>query len=344
MSCTTRITVLGAGNGGLAFAGYLAMQGAQVTLYNRTPAGLAAVRDKLQVRLTGKLQGLGDLHGATDDLATAVRDRQLLVVTMPATAHAPVLEALRGHLRPGQTVLLNPGGVGGWLCHHNDEAFAKGAMLAETSNLLYGCRKTADDAVEVTGIKNRVYLYGLPAALAVDMARWFPQFTASSSPLETGLNTTNVSVHCPILATHLDAIVAGQMQYFYRDGVDEASAELTERVEAERADLCRTAGVRMITMADLYHEAQGATLLELLRNRLAPSSIEAPRDLRHRFFAEDIPYGLIPMIDTANMLGIDVPAMQSMLDAFQGVRDWRAGARRIEAHHVQGMCPRTPLT
>lgn len=330
--------MLGAGNGGLAFAGYLATQGVQVALYNRSNRALAGLRQDPGIRLAGQLQGTGVLHKVTDDLGAAVQGCQVLLVTMPATAHEPLLQALAPLVQPQQTVLLNPGGMGGWLCHRDHAAFASGASLSETSNLLYACRKTDERTVDVSGVKNRVFLYGLPELYAADLATWFPQFAVSQSPLETGLNTTNVSVHCPILATHLDTIVAGRMQYFYRDGVDEASADLTTKVEAERADLCRAAGVRMISMADLYHEAQGDTLYELLRNRLAPSSIEAPRDLRHRFFAEDIPFGLIPMIDLAKLTGVAVPAMQSMLDAFLRVHDWYVGARRIRAQHLQGVC------
>ena len=151
------------------------------------------------------------------------------------------------------------------------------------------------------------------------------------------MNTTNVPVHCPILATHLSAIVDGRMRYFYADGLDEQASELTERVEDERASLCRAYGVHMITLRDLYHEAEGATLHDLLRNRLGASRIAAPDSLAHRFFSEDIPFGLVPMIDLAELAGVPVPGLRGMLAVFQEVRDWLVGARRIRADHLRSL-------
>lgn len=334
----SRVAVLGAGNGGLAFAGYLASRGVSVHLYNRTSPAIAALGKSPQITLTNRLCCSGIPERVTTDLGAAVEGCDLILVTVPASAHESLLTALESHLRDGQTVLLNPGGVGGWLVHQGRGAFAA-ATLAETSNLLYGCRRTVRATVDISGVKNRIFLYGLPEDLRAEVEAWFPQFVASASPLETGLNTTNVVVHCPVLATHLDAIVAGELRYFYADGMDEKAADLTERFEVERAALCRAYGVRVITLRELYHEAEGETLYDLLRNRLGDSLIAAPDSLAHRFFAEDIPFGLVPMIDLAELAGVEAPVMREALARFQGVGDWFAGARRIRAEHLNALAP-----
>ena len=44
MSDRTRYTVVGAGNGGKTMAAHLALLGHEVTLYNRTPGHVAAIR------------------------------------------------------------------------------------------------------------------------------------------------------------------------------------------------------------------------------------------------------------------------------------------------------------
>ena len=48
-----RVAVLGAGNGGLAFAGYLASRGVSVHLYNRTSPAIARLGKPPQITLTG---------------------------------------------------------------------------------------------------------------------------------------------------------------------------------------------------------------------------------------------------------------------------------------------------
>ena len=337
MNHVKRVAVLGAGNGGLAFAGYLSSRGVAVSLYNRTPSAIDELRADPRITLTNRECCTGSLSLVTDDVATAVSECQLILVTVPAYAHESALTALEPHLSSGQVVLLNPGGVGGWLVLRERYVATSGGVLCETSNLLYGCRKTDARTVDVSGVKNRIFLYGLPEKMRTDVFGWFPQFAASSSPLETGLNTTNVPVHCPILATHLHAIVAGRLRYLYADGLDVRAADLTERVEAERSEICRAFGVRMITLADLYHEVAGDTLYELLRSRLGSSRIRAPDSLDHRFFSEDIRFGLVPMIDLAGHAGIGVPAMREMLAEFQRVADWLTGARRIREHHLKGL-------
>ena len=73
--------VLGAGNGGLAFAGYLASRGLSVSLYNRTASVLDELRRRPEIRLHGQLSARGRPDLVTGELAEAVRGRQVVLVT-----------------------------------------------------------------------------------------------------------------------------------------------------------------------------------------------------------------------------------------------------------------------
>lgn len=335
----TSVCILGAGNGGLAFAGYLASLDVDVSLYNRSNARLSALRACPQITLQGVVSCSASPGLVTSDLAEAIEGRRLLWVTIPASGHALLIKQLQPLVKPDQVVILNPGGVGGCLVHRSGSAADRIPTLAETSNLLFACRLADSRTVDISGVKESIFLHGIPDDLRPVIGSWFPQFVDSASPLETALNATNVPVHCPILATHLDDILAGRLRRFYADGIDAQSSELTERAEAEREALCRTFGVRMITLRDLYHEVSGDTLHELLRNRLGNSQIPAPDSQQHRYFCEDIPFGLVPLIDLAQLAGVPVPAMDEMMMAFQRIRDWRGMGRRIEERHLQAAHP-----
>ena len=208
--------------------------------------------------------------------------------------------------------------------------------LAETSNLLYGCRKSSDGSVDITGIKNQVFVYGLPPSEQADLKELSPAFVTSPSPVETALNVHNVPLHCPITATNLGAILAGRMERFYGDGLGAEAVATIEAVEEERQALCRAYGVRCSTLFELFHEVQARSLADLLRQRLGSSAIPPPDRLDHRYYVEDIRFGLIPMIDLADIAGVRVPCLRGALERLLPAADWLDGARRIGADHVTG--------
>jgi len=51
MTTFNRYTVIGAGNGGKAMAAHLALRGFQVTLYNRTPLKVEAIKEMGGIKL-----------------------------------------------------------------------------------------------------------------------------------------------------------------------------------------------------------------------------------------------------------------------------------------------------
>ncbi len=70
MEPTPRYTVIGAGHGGKAMAAHLALMGFQTTLYNRTAAHVATIRQRHGIDLTsyeGGPHGFGQLYRVTSD-------------------------------------------------------------------------------------------------------------------------------------------------------------------------------------------------------------------------------------------------------------------------------------
>jgi hypothetical protein len=111
------VTILGAGHGGLALAGYLAQQGHRVALWNRSAERIAPVAEQGGILLT--MPGAAPVHTpvalATASMASAVGASRRILVAVPASAHADVARACAPYLRDGQTVLLLPGRTGGAL-------------------------------------------------------------------------------------------------------------------------------------------------------------------------------------------------------------------------------------
>ena len=104
--------VLGAGNGGMAMAAHLAVMGYRVNLYNRTPGRLSGIKWHGGIKVEGEVNGFGKLEIITSDIGEGIDGTDILMMVVPATAHAFLAESCAPHLRDGQIIILNPG----WSC------------------------------------------------------------------------------------------------------------------------------------------------------------------------------------------------------------------------------------
>src|SRR5215212_6868538 len=152
----SHVLILGAGNGGLATAADLSRRGIPVALYNRSPEALEPIRQQGGVRYEGVIgQGFAPLPLVTTHLAEVTPEADLIMACLPATAHAFVAQALAPHLRDGQWVLLNPGGMLGSLAFARElraAGFRGQVHLAETGTLTTICRKSDPGCIRVTSV------------------------------------------------------------------------------------------------------------------------------------------------------------------------------------------------
>ena len=79
--------VIGAGNGGIAMAGYLSLIGYKVNLFNRTFENILPLIERPRIRLTGEIEGEGELNTVTSNLREAIEDADIIMVTVPAMGH-----------------------------------------------------------------------------------------------------------------------------------------------------------------------------------------------------------------------------------------------------------------
>src|SRR4030042_5225086 len=107
--CNPRFLVLGAGNGGRAMATYLAEKGCPVDLFNRSKEKLIEIKEQGGIWARGILQGFFDLQRISDDLEELVPYADIILVVVPASAHAELAHKLAPIVNPGQLIILNPG-------------------------------------------------------------------------------------------------------------------------------------------------------------------------------------------------------------------------------------------
>jgi opine dehydrogenase len=85
-----KIAIIGAGNGGQTFAGYLSMARYETSLYDIDVEKMDALKKIGGIKLEGRLQGYGKIDCITTDIAEAVNGAEIIMVTTVANAHRAV--------------------------------------------------------------------------------------------------------------------------------------------------------------------------------------------------------------------------------------------------------------
>src|SRR5947209_10253101 len=195
-------SVIGAGNGGTAMAAELALLGREPVLFEHEEfadrirplleLGGIYVESRIGHFAGGAGTHLAPLHRITTDLREAAQ-AEIVIVVVPGQHQEALARRMAPHLRPGQLVLLNPGGVGGTLVWARilREAGVDGVLLAQAADLLYAGYRTPEAKVVVGDKKKRAFLGIYPdrdrervlALLAAD----FPEFVPAANALDAGL-------------------------------------------------------------------------------------------------------------------------------------------------------------
>ena len=345
-----RFCVAGAGHGGMAMAGHLALTGFKVNLFNRSPERLVSVRVRGGIDVTGEVTGFAALGRITCDPAKALRDTDIVMVVVPATGHRTMGELLAPHLRDGQIVILNPGRTGGALEMAQVVRRLNPTVqvyLGEAQTLLYACRVTNPGQVHIFSIKNSVPLAMLPAYQVADVLpvirQALPQFVPGDNVLKTSLDNIGSVFHPAITVLNSARIgdTHGDFEY-YVEGVTPSVASVLEAVDAERVAVAAALGIHAMTARQwlyLAYDAAGGTLLEAMRANPGYRGIQAPGTLQHRYLSEDVPASLVPIASIGRMLGVPMPTIEAVIrlaSVMHGVDYWAEG-RTVERLGIKGM-------
>ncbi len=321
-----RLAVLGAGHGGRAMAADLAARGYHVNLYNRTPEHIEAIRARggIELQLEEDQVVFGPLHTVSSQMEEVLESVHLIMVVVPASAHADIARTCAPFLRDGQIVVLHPGRTGGALEFRrvlNEAGCTADVIIAEAETLLFASRAMGPAEARIFRRKNTVPLAALPATRTQEvldiLAEVYPQFVAAPNVLYTSLNNMGAVFHPVLTLLNAGWIESTQGDFeFYMDGVTPSTARVLEVVDRERVTVAAALGVRAQTALEWLAKAYSATgtnLYEAMHDNPGYRGIKAPPTLRHRYIFEDVPYSLVPIAELGKRFGVSVAAIDSMI-------------------------------
>jgi opine dehydrogenase len=341
LSKKLKFAVIGAGNGGQAFAGYLAYKGYNVNLYNRTMEKIKKIKQRGYIDLEGSITGRGKLDLVTNDIEQAIKNVDVIMVVVPASAHKFIANEMAPFVTEKQYILLNPGRTGGALEFKNiikRQNSLKNMCVVEAQTLLFTCRAVEQGEVQIFSKKKEVKIATLPAIKNNEFIHMigdaFPEFTLAESVLETSFNNIGAVLHPIVTILNCGRIEATKGDFqFYIDGVTPSVAKIIEAVDYERMAVAKALNVDTFSLKDWLeytYNAYGDTLCEALNNTKAYRGIKAPKNIDTRYIFEDVPQSLVPICDMANHLMIQTPTIDSMIHLASVLHNtdyWRSGRK-----------------
>lgn len=337
-----KYSVIGAGNGGLVTAGYLASKGFDVSLYNRSIGRIKLFQQKGYNILFGDKTINVSLPYIGTSISNAISNRDIIVVVIPANGHKEIAEKMAPYLKKGQIILLVPGRTCGALEFNytlKQIGCNTDVIIAEADTLFFAARFELPDTVTVKGVKATITVSALHSVdteyVIGKIQDGFPQIVKATSFLETSFGNIGAIFHPVIFILNKERILAGESFNFYTEGVTRKVADVIEKVDYEVQNVALALNIKVPSAKDWLsarYRLKNTDIYTMIRSNPTYKDIKAPVIINHRYLWEDIPTGLVPLSSFGKILGVSTKNIDYIIDEGSVLlkRDFRKEGRTPE--------------
>jgi len=343
-----KVAVIGAGNGGQAIAGFLAIKGYDISLYDRNREKINSLRTIGGIDLVGKIQGFGKIDCFTTNIEEAIKGANVIMITVVANAHIDIAKQMAPYIEDSQIIVLNPGRTCGALVFKQTLercSCTKRFYIGEAQTLVYACRIIANGKVNVIGVKDEVLFAGLPAMdtdyILNKVNVFYPCFKKADNVFRTSLENIGAMFHPCVCLFNAATIERRDEFWFYRD-MTEQVANFIEKFDKERLAVGKAYGVNLLSVKEwikfAYKDTKGDTLCERMKNNPAYYDIKAPGTIFTRQLIEDIPTGVLPIMELGKAAAVDVTLHVSMVATIEALlnMDFHTDGRSLRNLGLEG--------
>lgn len=318
-----RIAIIGAGNGGRAFAVYLANSGFRVNLGYRTFHNIREIYLTKRIISDGEIKGTFKMSMVTSDLSRLVYHVPLILVVTPASVHMEIARQIAPYLVDDQIILLNPGRTWGAIEFYSEIIRLRPGLkiyVGETQSLLFTCRKSKDFGVTIHKIKDNTEYCFYPEInndVVGPIIEWiFPHLHQVQDIRITSLNNIGAVLHPAIVILNSGSISRSQDFLFYRQGVTPQIARIVKKVDGERCAVLQAMGLKPETFLQWVESSYGVKcedFYQAFQTIESYQNIKAPNSLDIRYLTEDVPTGLVPLASLGKHFNIETPTINALI-------------------------------
>ena len=208
--------------------------------------------------------------------------------------------------------------------------------------------------MKITRAAQILYFAAFPGiaveAVAERVRHVFPHIAPRPSLLHTVFPYTNAIHHPPALLLNVGRVESTGGDYcHYYDGITPAVGCLIDALDAERIAVAAALGVAVEPLPRFffrmgYTSAAGrdsGTAYGVFHNSEPNRRIRAPTSIDHRFFNEDVPYGLVAIAELGRAADVPTPAADAVIDiaSIVAARAFRREGLTRERMGIGGMTP-----
>lgn len=345
-----KIAILGSGAMALASAALFASRGHAPIIWSPSGAGTAGLPQPLRLVSTGALAGEWDI-AASSDLADAINGADAVLLAVDAGGHVPVMRAAAPLLAPGVPFLI--GAAHSMSAVYLSELLAaRGVELPIVSwnTTVATAHKTGPLAVDIRTLRPRIEAAVMPSrlepsALALCRELTGTHFEARPDALAIALlSNANPVFHVPVCLLNLSRIERGESWAPYEQTTG-SIGRLMEALDAERLAVASAYGATIHGVNEHFQRSFRiplGSMAEMNAHLHAHGrGPKGPRNVDHRYLAQDLSYGLVFAAEIGRGAGVTTPVHDATI-ALAGTaigRDYRAANALLPLLRLDTMTP-----
>ena len=317
------VAIIGAGNGGQAYAGWLALRGYTTRIYNARPGTVKALEKAGAIEIQGNADhtGIGKFELVSTRIDEVIRGCEVINVIMPSNLHLMIADTLAPYLEDGQTIILTPAAPFGAISfrHRLKEAGCEADVtIAQTSTLLFACRLVEHGKVYVNGQKDRLSISAVPQnrneKIKPLMAELFPAYEFVNNISTVSFENINFEFHPGPTLLYTAMIEKGIPFEYYIDFVP-SQVKLIQAIDEERMAIAPLLHADVSNATETFRSMYPyeGDLYEMVTNADCYKGIKGPTSLQVRYLTEDVPYALKVMQMLGKIVGVPTPVIDSVI-------------------------------
>lgn len=337
----SKYLIMGAGNQAFAMASQFVKNGHEVNIWNMHEDTIKKIKETKVVKCNGVIEGEFQINNVSTNIDDVLCD--VIFVTTPATGHKPIAQVLAKKVCSDNTIIITPGRTFG-IIEFTEELKRNGCeslpKIAETQTILYTCRKSSDDSVNLYALKDKMLISSvnnkdLDYILSVVPKCYSEYLIKADSFIQTSLGNVGMLLHCAPVLMNVGWIESKNDFSYYKEGISPTVAHIVEKLDKERLEVATKLGFNVESVTDWMrriYNCDGKDLFEVIQNNNKYNNITAPTTLNYRYLDEDIPFGLVPLESIAKKLNINVKITTLLIDLACEImeKDYRKEGRIIE--------------
>lgn len=339
-----KITIIGAGNAGLAHAAMIAKRGHLVTIVKTTrlmheDSFDTVCRTKQIEYEMGDEGGVVGIEEATRDLPIAISKADIVILLTQSAAHENLSDLISPHLRRGQILLVSPGYAGSF--YFSTKCKGKGIIFAESESLPFDARIIAPGKINICfeNIRNPIGVF--PSIKTEETLRRLnnilPRYTARQNVLESAFHNPNLIVHTVGAIMSVGRIEYSQGEFWmYREAFTPTIWRLIEDLDSEKRAILGYFKLPMQGFLESFKyrtcDDMSADPMEVFNHYAQFGSPKGPSDAQTRYITEDVPMGLCFMSSIGKKANISTPVCDALIAIASSMhqKDYYAKGRTLE--------------